>query len=497
MTSERLKLNALCGYPRQLVSTQLAVLKACSQSTSDNPFIIARVTSDHPDPDDFVMFVRKGARLILVESGFPLHNLVGRTAVSKVEDRPLMWWCMRPNNMQEYLLGEEIEAGLTGSDGVVFRSSDVIENLNLDDFKQRVQMCREHGILVAIDLEKGDHLEYIPLKPDVYVTYDMSVALELQRLHDKYSGKQEKNENQDNLSDQSPDKLKPAVPFIKLMEGIGLSQFPEGIGIVVTEYGGLPDLPTLGQSVAPIVKVCGVKTVKAAKTALDSGANMIGMILVPGRSRTVGKARALEISRFVHSYKRPLVDGPNFSTLVTPGKSIFEINAEITSMKTRHRPAVVGVFRNQSLQEVLTWQHELSLDFVQLHGSEPLDWCRVIPVPVIKRFTAGTKGFEAAATTGYHYLALLDSELGGEGKLVDWSAIDDQVRLGARFILAGGLSPENVGEALKVPGVCGVDVSGGVETQGEKDHKKIKAFVLNAAAVNVKPYVGTEHDVNI
>lgn len=203
--------------------------------------------------------------------------------------------------------------------------------------------------------------------------------------------------------------------------------------------------------VRPLVKVCGIKTVEAAKVALENGADMIGMILVPGRVRTVDIQTAGEISSFVQSF----------------------------SSKSK-RPLIVGVFRNQPLDTVLDLQQRLSLDIVQLHGDEPLDWCRSIPVPVIKRFTPGTDRFEECLIPGYFEYALLDSELGGEGKMVDQSQIEGAISQGARFILAGGLTPENVGELVKSKGILGVDVSGGVETGGVKDLVKIKNFVLNA-----------------
>lgn len=226
----------------------------------------------------------------------------------------------------------------------------------------------------------------------------------------------------------------------------------------------------------PLVKVCGVKTVEAAKTALEHGADMIGMILVPGRARTVNVATALEISAFVRSYERPQ---PAIIQPMRPGQNLFEYYASIS----QQRPQIVGVFRNQPLASVLDLQHQLQLDIVQLHGDEPLEWCRLIPVPVIKRFTPGTPAFEECLLPGYFKYALLDSELGGEGKVVDRSLITDVIGRGARFMLAGGLTAENVGEAVKVDGVVGVDVSGGVETNGVKDLDKVKRFVVNALAV--------------
>lgn len=474
MPTDNLIQNATCGHPRYAVKIQKLAASACGQSSAKSPFIVARVKSDHPDPDDFISFAAKGVNIIIIESGIPLQNLVARAALSKVEERPLLWWSLSTNDgtIQEFLLGEETEAGLTGSDGVVIKSSDFI-NTSRDELNYKIDLCKRQGLLVAFELLDANHLTSICCQPDVYVTaYKSSGYYALQRLQDK-----------EILS----------VPFISLIhdEGNGesLQNLPKGTGLVVSEYNNLPDPSSneeITHRVQPIVKVCGIKTVEAARVALENGANMIGMILVPGRSRTVTKAAALEISKFVHGYKRRFNDGNNepfFAMLKSRGGSVFEMNWQIVSMKTKHRPAIVGVFRNQPLEDVLFWQHELQLDFVQLHGDEPLEWCRNIPVPVIKRFTPNTLEFETASTTGFHYMSLLDGEIGGEGKLVEWSSLQDQVRLGARFILAGGLNSANVTEALKVPGVCGVDVSGGVETHGEKNLDKIRSFVQNARSI--------------
>lgn len=245
-----------------------------------------------------------------------------------------------------------------------------------------------------------------------------------------------------------------------------------------------PPFNTKSGPTKPLVKVCGVKTVEAAKTALDSGADMIGMILVPGRARTVDAAVALQISQYVRSYKPSgssgvLSTAPPSTVVPLPGQNLFEYNASVP----RPRPLIVGVFRNQPLAVVLAMQQQLELDIVQLHGDEPISWCNLIPVPVIKRFTPGTATFEECLLPGYFKYALLDSELGGEGKLVDRSLITGVIEKGARFLLAGGLTPDNVVEGLNVEGIIGVDVSGGVETNGVKDLEKVQSFVKNARSV--------------
>ncbi|KAG5360458.1 N-(5'-phosphoribosyl)anthranilate isomerase [Yarrowia sp. B02] len=209
------------------------------------------------------------------------------------------------------------------------------------------------------------------------------------------------------------------------------------------------------EEASPIVKICGLRTLEAAVTAMESGADMLGMILVPGRARTVNFDVAREIAAAVRSGK-------------------------YRNTHSGKRPLLVGVFRNQPLPYILSCVADLNLDMVQLHGDEPLDWCRQIPVSVIKRVSPGKRDFRQSLVAGYQSYSLLDSEVGGEGQLVDWSAAETWYDNHVRFLLAGGLTPENVAQAVQVKGVVGVDVSGGVETDGEKDLDKIRRFVKNA-----------------
>ncbi|KAG5368485.1 N-(5'-phosphoribosyl)anthranilate isomerase [Yarrowia sp. C11] len=205
----------------------------------------------------------------------------------------------------------------------------------------------------------------------------------------------------------------------------------------------------------PVVKICGLRTLEAAVVAMENGADMLGMILVPGRARTVNFDVAREIAAVVRSGK-------------------------YRNVHSGKRPLLVGVFRNQPLPYILSCVADLNLDIVQLHGDEPLDWCRQIPVSVIKRVSPGKRDFRQSLVAGYQAYSLLDSEVGGEGQLVDWTSAEKWYDNHVRFILAGGLTPENVAEAVQVKGVIGVDVSGGVETDGEKDLDKIRLFIKNA-----------------
>ncbi|KAK9383687.1 isomerase-domain-containing protein [Kockiozyma suomiensis] len=219
-----------------------------------------------------------------------------------------------------------------------------------------------------------------------------------------------------------------------------------------------------------LVKICGTRTVEAAKVAIESGADLIGMICVPNVKRTVAPDQAKAISRAVREFRE---QRPEHSIL--PDDDIDKWFIGHVENIRKRAPLVVGVFRNQPLEEVLALQKEYELDIVQLHGSEPLEWAELIPVPVMKKFGPLD---EDIMKPGLHSLALLDGG-GGEGQLISW----DNLPTTGKFILAGGLTPENVAMAVKNANVGGVDVSSGVETSGLHDHEKIKMFIQNARAI--------------
>jgi phosphoribosylanthranilate isomerase len=154
------------------------------------------------------------------------------------------------------------------------------------------------------------------------------------------------------------------------------------------------------------------------------------------------------------------------------------------------RPAVVGVFVNRLAEEVNRIADYCPLDWVQLSGHESWAYCQEIKKPIIKviHISPGTTVEEVLSNieTGYRLLAkkefvcLLDAEVGGAyggtGQTFDWELAR---AVSARFpvIVAGGLTPTNVGQLLMVVKPWGVDVSSGVETDGQKDPVKIKEFI--------------------
>ncbi|KAI1306608.1 indole-3-glycerol phosphate synthase [Xylaria venustula] len=238
-----------------------------------------------------------------------------------------------------------------------------------------------------------------------------------------------------------------------------------------------------------LVKICGTRTPEGAIAAAEAGADLIGMILVPNRKRTVTDEAARAISDAVHNFSRPATSSASSSLPTNKASDFFASAAQKISAPGRTRPLLVGVFLNQPLSQILELTARYRLDVVQLHGKEPLEWTLHIPVPVMRRFEPGEPGIGAR---GYHAVPLFDSgSAGGSGQLLDAvgvkAALERDHEL--RIVLAGGLTPENVGEVIQGAGqdaerVIGVDVSSGVEgPDGLQSLDRIRDLVKAAKAI--------------
>lgn len=256
------------------------------------------------------------------------------------------------------------------------------------------------------------------------------------------------------------------------------------VNIFVNDLLGGSDLSRPIEPTSPkLVKICGTRSAAAAEAAITAGADMVGIILVEGRSRCVSLETGVEISKVVHNTSKA-GSGQDDGHIDDTIRAIEPFTHTSAFLSHPKRALLVGVFQNQSLPYILRMQRLLELDVVQLHGSEPLEWARLIPVPVIRRFGPHDAGL---GVRGYHAAPLLDSAQGGTGEKVDLESVKEVLRKdeGLRIVLAGGLNSDNVRERLKSleefgERVLGVDVSSGVETGGEQDLEKMKSFVTAA-----------------
>ena len=241
-----------------------------------------------------------------------------------------------------------------------------------------------------------------------------------------------------------------------------------------------------------LCKICGVRDAEAATWAVDAGADFIGMIFAPSK-RKVTEEEAQSIVRAVRKRR------PRQETWVAPSLSFRPVDGqddvdgmgkwfEVWSLLFRHAtllggPLTVGVFVDATVEEMNGVAERVGLDIIQLHGSEGWKIAHELVRPTI-RVMHMDPGVDSDAVlskleAGYAAAALLDSRGGGTGKAFNWKVgVDVQAR--APFILAGGLTVDNVSSAIQQVKPWCVDVSSGVESDGVKNRLKIEAFVRNA-----------------
>ena len=205
------------------------------------------------------------------------------------------------------------------------------------------------------------------------------------------------------------------------------------------------------------IKICGLSETQHALVAAEAGADFIGLVFAPSPRRVSAK-KALQIVKAIHSL-RPRTD-------------------------------IVGIFVNLTSVEVNRIADYCHLDWVQLSGDETWHYCQQIERPIIKTVhvskTKTPEKIVSEIAMGYRtlprqdFVCLLDSKVGdiygGTGQTFDWQLAKE---VSARFplLIAGGLTPDNVGRLVKEVWPWGVDASTGIETNGRKDAAKITAFI--------------------
>lgn len=240
------------------------------------------------------------------------------------------------------------------------------------------------------------------------------------------------------------------------------------------------------------VKICGCMRVEDALAAKEAGADFVGLVFAPESRRrlSIEQARAI-----VDALGAPPREPPDVEASPPADRSgendiaaWFRYGAETLERRLSHqRPLMVGVFEDQSLAEINTIADECGLDLVQLSGRESWADCRLANRPVVKTIetpnSATADAVVAGLETGSAVACLLD-ESRGQGIAVD-HALAAEIAARLPLWLAGGLTPENVSDAVRAVRPWAVDVSSGVETDGAKDAEKIRAFVPAAKGVRV------------
>ena len=185
------------------------------------------------------------------------------------------------------------------------------------------------------------------------------------------------------------------------------------------------------------VKICGLSTKEAVKIAVSAGADYIGFVFAPSK-RQVTVEQAIELAKFIPSHIQK-----------------------------------VGVFVSPSRAELLEAVDKVGLDLVQVHGQVADDLFEDLPCASIQAVQVDGDGHVPNSQADY---LLFDAPVAGSGQTFDWGRLDT-TELAQPFFIAGGLNEDNVEEAIQHFTPYAVDVSSGVETDGQKDHEKIRRFI--------------------
>jgi phosphoribosylanthranilate isomerase len=211
------------------------------------------------------------------------------------------------------------------------------------------------------------------------------------------------------------------------------------------------------------IKICGNTNLEDARAATDAGADALGFIFAPSPRQVTPDAAAAIIR---------------------------ELPPEVEK---------VGVFVNESPERMAALAQEIGLTAAQLHGDETPDHLSPLHITVhARRFrlfktlhmaNGHEPSFADMRKLGHYFDALLldagtSAQRGGTGRVFDWDdaqRLVGMVRVNSKVIVAGGLTAENVGEAVRRFQPWGVDVASGVEREpGRKDHEKLRAFIAAA-----------------
>jgi phosphoribosylanthranilate isomerase len=214
-------------------------------------------------------------------------------------------------------------------------------------------------------------------------------------------------------------------------------------------------------------KICGITSLEDAEAAVSAGAWAIGMIHAPGSPRRVDDDEAERIGGAL-----------------------------------KRRCEVAGVFVDAALDEIVDRAERESLTLVQLHGHEGPSFCaeaaRRTGCRVIKAFPVRSAADVTAARayrTDFHLFdAYSPRGRGGTGERFDWELVSGRRQEGIPAILAGGLTPDNVADAIDAAWPWAVDVATGVEREpGVKDHGKVRSFIEIANRVGAEQQATREH----
>lgn len=233
----------------------------------------------------------------------------------------------------------------------------------------------------------------------------------------------------------------------------------------------------------PKVKMCGISKVETIPAIVDAKPDYMGLVFAPSKRQvTVEQAKTL-VAELHKQYEKtygevtvPMnTDTAQDSQDSQDSQEFVQGNSNFEKIKT------VGVFVNETLENLLKIVEEVKLDVIQLHGDEDESFIQTLKeqsnVEVWKavqvRSAADAEKWIDSSADMLLFDAYHKDERGGTGEVFDWSSLDEFER---PFMLAGGMDSTNVARAIRTVRPYGIDISSGIETEGVKDTEKIKAF---------------------
>ncbi|KAH0589132.1 hypothetical protein H2248_004899 [Termitomyces sp. 'cryptogamus'] len=530
-------------YHLNVAPPLISFLHRIKQTESDSPALFAEIKRASPSKGPISLstspaaqaltYALAGAQTISVLTepqwfkGSLQDMLHARLSVAHLPNRPAIL-------RKEFILSryQVLEARIWGADTILLIVSMLPEALLRDLYKYSLEL----GMEPLVEVNNAREMELALALPAKVIgvnnrnLHDFKVDMgTTSRLSDMIKGKDvilcalSGISSPEDIQRYSSDNVKAVLIGESLMRAEDPASFIRHL----LSLPAHPDSSPLWQKARPLVKICGIRSKDEALAVAQAGADMLGLMFVKRSRNHIDMETAKEISAAIRTLRYS-----NASASPPPevGNSPwFSAHASRLSV-SGSRPLLVGVFQDAPLAEILHAVSYAQLDLVQLHGSEPIDLPHHIPVPVIRVFHVGKgSGADGITRAGVHQFVLLDSLRddgsklsGGSGETVDWNFARSVVdageivrtahsyslptqpapstnngkqkedaavaatavkavspKLPLPIILAGGLNPTNVAEAIKTVRPWAVDVASGVETEDRKgkDLNKVLAFV--------------------
>jgi phosphoribosylanthranilate isomerase len=219
------------------------------------------------------------------------------------------------------------------------------------------------------------------------------------------------------------------------------------------------------------VKICGITNIDDAHAALEAGASYLGLNLYPKSPRYIAPEKVCELRIALNDWIE---------------------RSQLATRNSQFTPRLVGIFVNETIEHITEILTLTGLDYAQLHGDEPPEFVQRLAGKAFKAARPVDAQSAQDAASRFAPLGLEDgpqllidaydpAEYGGTGKKADWHVAATLAQRYPRLMLAGGLTPDNVAQAIRTVRPWAIDVSSGVEAApGRKDHDAMRAFIQAA-----------------